>query len=593
MQLTKNGNLKTFLAPFSLPVFTVNNDESFLYFCSNQSEGYNLWKLCLADNTQHQLTNHNQKIDAIDVSGSIYFTSDLNGNEMMKIYSLGLDGENWESIRSDENVRYFFGGVSEDGEKLYYTSSKENPIYLSIFSYDLATGIEKLLHKGSGAETHLLSVGPNGEDFAYFVRYNHSNMKIYLKKDGIDKELIPNPKRNYRVSKLVFLNAEKILFTTDYMEEFSYLASYDLMTGMFKKIIAIENQDIDNIQLGVACSDILLETKAGPFGSLYQYNLETQRLQQLSVPTDTIQQWLITPKGTIYLAGSSANKPVTIFRMQNNGDWETLINNEVPHVGESEMVKPEIIQYQSYDGTKIEAMFYQAKEANSNGHTIIYSHGGPQYNEQADYFGFLQYLLASGYHIFAPNFRGTPNYGTTFLKMIEGDWGGGPRLDVLEGIDLLVKQGKVEADKLILFGASYGGYLSLLLFGRHQERFKACIDIFGPTNLLTLIETCPDHWKERMNSWIGHPIKDRIRLIEQSPINYVRNFSKPLFIMQGANDPRVKRSESEQIIEALDSCGADYEYVFFDDEGHGFAKKENELKAYQAIASFLDKVISK
>ncbi|MHC0036968.1 S9 family peptidase [Pseudoneobacillus sp. C159] len=592
MRLTEKGTLETFLAPSSMPVFTVNKDETSLYFCSNQSGGYNLWKMDLADKSVQRITNHNQKMDCIVASDPIYLTCDENGNELMKIYSVNQDGENWQAVRNDENVRYFFGGISENGEKLYYTSSKDNPIYLSIFSYDIATGTETLLHKGSGAETHLLSVSPNGQDVAYFVRYNHSNMKIYLKKDGQDTELIKEPKSSYRVSNLVFLTEDKVLFTTDYLEEFSYLAGYDLLTGEFEKIMAIENQDIEKIQFDLD-GEILLETKVGPIGELYRYDLKDQELKKIALPTDTILQWMVTPKGTIYLAGSSANKPITLYCSRNREEWETLVDNEVPFFSESDLVKPELVKYTSFDGTEIEAMFYKTKEENWNGHTIIYSHGGPQYNEQADYFGFFQYLLASGYHIFAPNFRGTPNYGTTFLKMIEGDWGGGPRMDVLEGIDHLVKEGKVEADKLVLFGASYGGYLSLLLFGRHQERFKACVNIFGPTNLLTLIETCPDHWKERMNSWIGNPIKDRDRLIEQSPISYVKNFSKPLFIMQGANDPRVKKSESDQIVEACNLCGADYEYVFFDDEGHGFSKKENELKAFQAIASFLEKVISK
>lgn len=167
----------------------------------------------------------------------------------------------------------------------------------------------------------------------------------------------------------------------------------------------------------------------------------------------------------------------------------------------------------------------------------------------------------------------------------------GPRFDVLYGIDILVKQWRVEADKIILFGGSYGGYLSLLLFGRHPDRFKACVDIFGPTNLFTLIETCPDHWKERMDSWIGNPIKDRERLIEHSPITYVKNISKPILIIQGANDPRVKQSESDQIVEALRHNRRAVDYIVYEDEGHGFTKKENEIDAYQIISQFLEKIV--
>ena len=236
-------------------------------------------------------------------------------------------------------------------------------------------------------------------------------------------------------------------------------------------------------------------------------------------------------------------------------------------------------------------MFYEAKEENRNGYTICYPHGGPQYNEQIYYDGLFQYLLHQGFNIFAPNFRGTTNYGTTFLQLIEGDWGGGPRFDVLSGMEVLEQLGKTDPEKMILFGASYGGYLSLLLFGRHQEKFKACIDMCGPANLFTFIENCPDHWKERMNSWIGHPIENRDRLIEHSHITYVEQISKPLLILQGANDPRVKKSESDQMVEALRQNGVHVEYVVFEDEGHGFAKKENEIRAYQFISDFLMKIV--
>jgi dipeptidyl aminopeptidase/acylaminoacyl peptidase len=290
------------------------------------------------------------------------------------------------------------------------------------------------------------------------------------------------------------------------------------------------------------------------------------------------------------MLGSSSTKPTTFNQKVKDGGWHALLENQVPTIPEHELIKPERMSYRSFDGIEIEAMYYQAKETNSNGHTIVYPHGGPQYNEQIDYYGFFQYLLECGFSIFTPNFRGTPNYGTSFLKMIEGDWSGGPRLDVLYGIKSLVSQGKADTDKIVLFGASYGGYLSLLLLGRHPETFKACIDFRGPTNLFPLIETCPNHWKERMDSWIGNPIRDKERLIEQSPITYVKNISKPLLIIQGANDPRVKRSESDQMVEALKSNGVEVKYIVFEDEGPGLGKK-NEMKAYQAMCQFLERII--
>ncbi|MFD2445022.1 S9 family peptidase [Bacillus sp. CGMCC 1.16607] len=576
MLASKKGSIEQFLKPFSLSAFTVDEDESSLVFGSNMAGTFNLWKVDLNHHqVQTQLTYHNQKISSISLfNNSILFTSDKDGNENIHIYSVDTNGESWKDIRTEPNCLYLFGGVSEDGSKIYYTSSKENPLYLSIFSYNLHTSTEVLLHQGSRAETHLLNVSPNGEDIAYFVRYNHSNMKIYIKKNGQQLELIPDTKEPYRVSDLCFIDEDKVLFTTNYQEEFTYLASYEISTGTLQKILEIEKQDIENIQYINTKQEIYLQTKSGPIDRLYVYNLHTNELNEIPLPTDTLQQYVITKTGSIYISGSSSTKPISIFQKLKDGEWTTLIKNEVPSIKEDELIKPERINYYSFDNLEIEAMFYQANEANRNGHTIVYPHGGPQYNEQIDYYGFFQYLLHVGFNIFAPNFRGTPNYGKNFQKLIEGDWGGGPRMDVLYGIDALVKKGKAESDKIILFGASYGGYLSLLLFGRHPERFKACIDFSGPVN--TFIESCPEHWKERMDSWIGNPKKDRDRLIEHSPFIYVNQISNPLLVLQGANDPRLKKSESDQMVEALKNKGIPVEYIVFEDEGHGLSKKENE-----------------
>jgi dipeptidyl aminopeptidase/acylaminoacyl peptidase len=592
MLKSKQVSLESFLQPYSINTFSVSEDESYLVMGINFAGTFNLWKMDLTNERQFtQLSHNHQKMESIvSKDDSIYFTSDKNGNENMHIYAVDADGNHWRDIRTEPGCRYFFGGVSGDGKKLYYTSTKDNPIYLSIFSYDVENRVEELLHLGSGAETQLLSISPNEQDFAYFVRHNHSHMKLFVKRNGEDVELIPHPDQHYRTSDLCFIDEDFALFTTNYQEEFTYLASYDFKSGLFQKQLGIDKQDIEKIHY-LSSSEVVLQTKSGPVDRLYKYHFKTNELVNLEIPTYTIQDYYVTSKGNVYMVGSSSDLPMSLFRKEHNGEWEVLFENNVANVEREELILPERFRYQSFDGVEIEAMHYVAKAENSNGYTIVYSHGGPQFNEPIDYYGFFQYLLQLGFNIFAPNFRGTPNYGTSFLKMIERDWGGGPREDILAGVDTLIQQGKAEADKMILFGMSYGGYMSLLLFGRHQERFAGCIDICGPTNLFTLIETCPEHWTERMHSWIGHPVNDRERLTEQSPIHYVASFSKPVLIIQGANDPRVRKSESDQMVKVMRENGVAVEYMVFEDEGHGFSKKENEISAYQRVSTFLEGIV--
>lgn len=269
--------------------------------------------------------------------------------------------------------------------------------------------------------------------------------------------------------------------------------------------------------------------------------------------------------------------------------WEMLTSNRVLGVAEDQLVAPEVVHYSSFDGLEIEALLFRAPAEQANGYTVFWPHGGPQAAERKAYRALFQCLINRGYHIFAPNFRGSTGYGSNFVKMVEGDWGEGPRLDCLAGIEWLFEQGIASKDTLFVIGGSFGGYMTLLLAGRHSDYIRAAIDIFGPSNLFTFVESVPEHWRPLMSRWLGDPIKDKERLKKDSPITYLSQMNKPMLVVQGANDPRVVKAESDQIVEALQKQGVDVEYLVLEDEGHGFSKKSNEIKVYQKVLEFLSK----
>ncbi|HET7616424.1 MAG TPA: prolyl oligopeptidase family serine peptidase, partial [Bacillales bacterium] len=186
------------------------------------------------------------------------------------------------------------------------------------------------------------------------------------------------------------------------------------------------------------------------------------------------------------------------------------------------------------------------------------------------------------------NFRGSTGYGAEFTKLVEQDWGEGPRLDCVAGIEWLFEQGICDRDKLFLVGGSYGGYMTLLLAGRHPEYFRAAVDLFGPSNLFTFIKSVPEHWRPIMKRWLGDPVEDKERLEKDSPITYLEQMTKPMLVVQGANDPRVVKAESDQIAEELRKQGTEVEYLVLDDEGHGFSKKENEIEVNRRVLAFLE-----
>ena len=173
--------------------------------------------------------------------------------------------------------------------------------------------------------------------------------------------------------------------------------------------------------------------------------------------------------------------------------------------------------------------------------------------------------------------------------MVEQDWGEGPRLDCLEGIKWLFDNGLSSPEKLFLVGGSYGGYMALLLHGRHADQFKAVIDVFGPSDLFTFVRSVPPHWQPMMERFVGDPERDRDRFIRDSPITYLDGMTKPMLVIQGAKDPRVVKEESDQIVAKLKEKGREVEYLVLDDEGHGFSKKENEIKVYSMMIEFMDR----
>ncbi|HBG02464.1 MAG TPA: hypothetical protein DDW87_12995 [Firmicutes bacterium] len=150
---------------------------------------------------------------------------------------------------------------------------------------------------------------------------------------------------------------------------------------------------------------------------------------------------------------------------------------------------------------------------------------------------------------------------------------------------------QVTARKVVLHWGSYGGYMELLLHGRHLELFKAFVDQFGPSNLFTTIETAPEHGKTSDAELIGDPMLDRDRLMEDSPITYLDSMTQPMLVVQGVNDPRVVQKESDSIDEALRARGQDVEYILLPDEGHGYSKTENAIMVYKAIVDFLAKYV--
>jgi dipeptidyl aminopeptidase/acylaminoacyl peptidase len=195
--------------------------------------------------------------------------------------------------------------------------------------------------------------------------------------------------------------------------------------------------------------------------------------------------------------------------------------------------------------------------------------------------------------VLATNIRGSTGYGKSYQKLIHRDWGGAELKDMEHAAIYLQSLSWVDPDRLGVFGGSFGGFATLSCVARLPQYWAAAVDIVGPSNLVTFVKAVPPAWKRMMKAWVGDPDEDAEMLREPSPITYIENIRAPLLIIQGANDPRVVKPESDQMVERLRELGRPVEYMVFEDEGHGFTKTANALKAFKATAEWLERHLGK
>ncbi|MDX8363411.1 S9 family peptidase [Cytobacillus sp. IB215316] len=589
----KKPDVEQFLRAYTIQDFVLNNDESQLIFSTNISGNFNLWGLDLPNQFPYPLTFNDQSCQGLcyDKDGKFIIAAfDNNGDENSQLYMITPEGGQLNPIRTSEGHQHLVPTLSEDGNRLYYTSNKDDSTYLKSYCYHIDTGIEETLISGDDGPTYLFDVSPNEKSFLFLKLFSPTHMLAYVK---INEELIsltPESSEQHTVTDVVYTSESDIYFITNCGEDFSYIAKFNIEDKEFSKVVSLQGEIFKMIKYDKKQHLLYIVSERGVEDQLYSFGIETAKLTELKSPVGVINKLEVTKQGNVYLVGTSATKPSNIYRKKINEQcWDKLTNNRILGMNEEQLVDPEVISYPSFDGMEIEALYFKANSSISNDHVILWPHGGPQYAERKNYDGVFQYLLSEGYSIFAPNFRGSTGYGLAFTKMVEGDWGKGPRLDNIEGLEFLFRNGLADREKVFLMGGSFGGYMSLLLHGRHPEYFKAIVDICGPSDLFSFIETVPEHWKQMVTQIVGHPEKDKEKLIEYSPITYLENMSKPMLVIQGANDPRVVKEESDQIVAILTEKGRDVEYIVLDDEGHGLTKKDNELKIYSAVNEFFTK----
>jgi dipeptidyl aminopeptidase/acylaminoacyl peptidase len=294
---------------------------------------------------------------------------------------------------------------------------------------------------------------------------------------------------------------------------------------------------------------------------------------------------------TWLVAFTNDSGPIPYFAYDRATKTGRFLFENRPELTRYELASMEPFSFTARDGLTVHGYATFPPGAGRSGlPAVLDVHGGPWTRDAWGFNPEAQWFANRGYLCIQVNYRGSTGYGKAFVNAGDREWGGAMQNDLTDAVAFVTGQGWADPARVAIYGGSYGGYAALAGAAFTPDLFCCAVDIVGPSNLKTLIETIPPYWAPMIAQFhrrVGDPAKDTEFLWSRSPLSRASDIRIPLLIAQGANDPRVKQAESEQIVTALKEAGIDYEYLLFPDEGHGFAKPENRLRFYAAAERFL------
>ena len=576
-------------------------DETKLLAHSNKTGIYNLVEINVTDGTQRQVTNSTKEsffaIDYVPGTNQILYSADKGGNEIDHIYLLGEDGMTRDLTPAEQEKADFFGW-SLDKKSMYYTSNKRNPQFFDLYKMSVGDWKATLLYQND-AGLDVSDISWDEKTLALQKTITTSENQLFLY-DIVSKKMTEiseaaNP-GNYNASGFS-KDGKSFFYSTNAGKEFTYLVQYDLAGGG-RKTIFETNWDVMYSYVSENEKYRVIAINEDGKNALRILNNATgQPVAFPDIPDgDVLAVSIAKSEKKMRLTVGSSKAPSNLYVYDfDSKDLKKLTNTLNPEINADDLVTAEVVRFKSFDGLEIPAIYYKPLSATPDQKVpaLVWVHGGPGGQTRTGYSALLQYLVNHGYAVLAVNNRGSSGYGKSFYKMDDRNHGDKDLKDCIWGKKWLQDQGYIDTAKIGISGGSYGGYMTMAGMTFAPDEFKVGVNIFGVTNWLRTLKSVPPYWesfRKALYEELGDPnTADSVRLYNISPLFHAERVKNPVMVLQGANDPRVLQVESDEIVAAMKKNKVPVEYVIFPDEGHGFVKKENEIKGYGAILAFLDK----
>lgn len=580
------------------PLVAYSPDGRTILHANNATGQFNLWTVPSGGGFARQLTSYTENTLRSAMwspdGKQILFTADHNGDEQHQIYILGAAGGWAEALTDAPKVQHFIiDPWSPNGKTIAYAANDRTPTQQDVLLRNLATGETTRPFPPLGLLFPAMW-SPDGRYLTVAQVTSNTNQTVWLHdtQTGENVEVTPHEGEIIYFPGPWAPDGSGFYIVTDEGREFKGLAFYRL-ADKSRTWVETPERDVENVVVSKNGEALVWAVNEDGASKLYGRNLKTGAALKLpDLLLGVVGNMDISPDGKrlamVFVRPVEASNLYEVDLQ--TGKMEARGQSMLGGIDPNDLPNPELVHFPTFDGKQIPAWLYKPSTGQAPYPVILSIHGGPEAQERPSYSynGFYQYMLSRGFAILAPNIRGSTGYGKTYQKLIHRDWGGAELKDIEHAAKYLQRQEWVDKNRMVVFGGSFGGFATLSAATRLPQYWAAAIDLVGPANLLTFVKAVPPTWRFMMKAWVGDPEEDHDLLVERSPITYVDNLKAPILIIQGANDPRVVKAESDQMVERIKQNGGDVTYYVDEAEGHGTTKRENTLKWYRMISEYLE-----
>jgi dipeptidyl aminopeptidase/acylaminoacyl peptidase len=594
----KQYTIEQFLNTTSIGGASFSPDESRILFSSNKTGIWNAYTVPVGGGSWTPVTTSTQDttfaVSFFPSDNRILITRDQGGNELNHLYVL-TDGHE-RDLTPGEKLKAEFTGWSHDGSAFYVSSNERDPKFFDIYRYDAKTYERTLLFENQDGYFPA-KVSDDGKWISLTKINTTNDSDVFVwNADSKATRRVSEHTGDANFSPAAFDPASKYLyFITDQGGEFSRLRRYALADG--------KAEDVDSAKWDITSTEFshggryratTINDDGRPRISVIEA-ASGQRVPLPSVPNASISNTEFSrseSKLAIYVNGDRSPNNLYVLDLGTK-KLTKLTNSLSPDIDPEDLVDVQTVRFKARDGMTIPNFLWKPHQAaaTSKAPALVWVHGGPGGQTTPGYSAVIQYLTNHGYVVLGINNRGSSGYGKTFFAADDKKHGKEPLWDCVDAKKYLQSLDYVDPSRIGIIGGSYGGYMVLAALAFQPQEFNVGVDLFGVANWIRTLESIPPYWegqRKALYAEMGDPKADRKMLEEVSPLLHADLIRKPLLVLQGANDPRVIKVESDEMVAAVKKNGVPVEYIIFPDEGHGFTKKKNQIEGYSAILRFLD-----